>query len=264
MILHRWVARIYTIQVLLHSIVALAKYQQTGMYSMEVVKPYWIWGIVATLAVVILCFGSGLYVRNFYYQSFVAVHVVLSVFIVVGCWYHAYDLYGMLGGYGYWIYATAAIWAFDRVGRLFRIWIAGVCRAKVTEIGGEDGYARVDVPGIRWGHKPGMHAYLYFPTITPLKPWENHPFSVMPTVMLRPSYYRGRDLGGEQVEDSTSSNDAEMPEDVEKSGGQCASRPKGQRPSRIWLDILHQEELRHDQTAPLEAECSHACRRPLS
>lgn len=238
MTLHRWVARIYTVQVLLHSIIALYKYQQTGMYSMEVVKSYWIWGIVATLSVVILCFGSGLYVRHFYYQSFLVVHIVVSVFIVVGCWYHAYDLYGLLGGYVYWMYATAAVWSFDRLCRLLRIWTAGICHAQVIEIGGVDGYARIDVPGVRWGRKPGMHASLYFPTLTPLTPWVNHPFSVMPTVMLRPSHYRGKTAGNEHIEDGSSSDRTDSNHDIEKSVAVVNTHRKQNIPAEVGLTFF--------------------------
>lgn len=85
LVLHRWVARISTAQVLLHSIISLAKYIQTGMYPMEVVKPYWIRGIVATLCAVILCFGSGLYIRNNHYEIFLLSHIVLSEILVAGC-----------------------------------------------------------------------------------------------------------------------------------------------------------------------------------
>jgi hypothetical protein len=213
LLLHRWIARIFTLQVLLHSIVSLAKYLQTGMYSMENTKPYWIWGIVATMCVVVLCFGSGLYVRNFYYGAFIITHVVLSVITVVGCWYHAYDLYKLLGGVCYWLYATAAVWSFDRLGRLLRIYNAGVCRTRVTELG--EGYIRLDVPATRWQHKPGMHAYLYFPSLTPWTPWENHPFSVMPSVMLRPSLYHGRKTPGHLAR-SLNSSDSEAKNDDEK------------------------------------------------
>ncbi|KAK4902932.1 hypothetical protein LTR27_000871 [Elasticomyces elasticus] len=186
LLLHRWIARIFTVQVLIHSVVSLVKYAQNGMYGMENKKPYWIWGIVATLCVVVLCFGSGLYVRNNHYEVFLTMHVVLSIIIVVGCWYHAYDLYGLLGGYCYWIYATSAVWAFDRGWRRLRIWSSGLRRASVSQLGEEDGYVRIDIPGIRWSQKPGTHAYVYFPALTPWRPWENHPFSVMPTIMLRP------------------------------------------------------------------------------
>lgn len=34
LVLHRWIARIFTVQVLLHSIISLAKHLQTGMYAM--------------------------------------------------------------------------------------------------------------------------------------------------------------------------------------------------------------------------------------
>ena len=218
LLLHRWIARIFTLQVLVHSIVSLVKIVDTGMYSMEVVKSYWIWGVVATLAVVILCFASGLHVRKFY-QSFLVVHILLSLFTVVGCWYHTYDLYGLLGGDVYWVYATAAVWAFDRAGRLLRILMAGPCHARVTDLGDDNGYVRIDVPGVRWSHKPGMHAYLYFPSLSPYAPWVNHPFSVMPTVMLQPS--RRYALGSSRSKDeyTRSSDHSDSNEDTEKSVG---------------------------------------------
>lgn len=124
-VLHRWVARIFTLQVLLHSIISLAKYMQTGMYSMESVKPYWVWGIVATLCTVLLCFGSGLYIQTNHYEIFLLSHIDLSVTTVAGCWYNAYDLYGLLGRDVYWIYAVSAVWAFDRAARITRIGVLG-------------------------------------------------------------------------------------------------------------------------------------------
>ncbi|KAE8454198.1 hypothetical protein EG329_005123 [Mollisiaceae sp. DMI_Dod_QoI] len=185
LVLHRWVARVFTVQVLLHSIVAVVLYKNEGTYDAAVSQPYWIWGIVATLCVVILTFGSGLYVRNFAYEFFLITHIVLSVILIVGCWYHAYDLYNFLGGYEDWIYAMSAVWVFDRLARVARVAMVGLRRAKVTEIG-ED-YLRIEVPGIRWGSEPGKHVYVYFPTLTPLRPWENHPFSVLPTALQQPS-----------------------------------------------------------------------------
>lgn len=133
---------------------------------------------------VILCFGSGLYIRANHYELFLLSHIVLSVLTVVGCWYHAYDLYGLLGGDVYWVYAVSAVWAFDRTVRIARIGIVGPKRSIVTELGGASDYVRVDVPDIRWNRIPGRHAYLYFPTVSRWAPWENHPFSVMPTSML--------------------------------------------------------------------------------
>lgn len=137
LVLHRWVARIFTLQVLLHSIIAVILYKAEGTYGEAVKSPYWIWGIVATLCCVLLIFGSGLYLRNYAYEFFLLKHIVLSVVLIVGCWYHAYDLYKYLGGYEDWLIATSAIWMFDRLGRVLRIAIVGPHRAKVTVLNEE-------------------------------------------------------------------------------------------------------------------------------
>jgi hypothetical protein len=65
--------------------------------------------------------------------------------------------------------------------------MVGLRRAKVTELG-DGSYLKIVIPGIRWGSEPGKHVYVYFPTINPLRPWENHPFSVLPTILLQPNH----------------------------------------------------------------------------
>ncbi|KAI0472640.1 ferric reductase like transmembrane component-domain-containing protein [Xylariaceae sp. FL0804] len=180
--LHRWVARVFTLQVLLHSVVAVVLYRAEGTYAANAAMPYWIWGVVATLCAVALTFGSGLYVRNLAYEAFLLSHIVLSVVLVVGCWYHYYDLYRFLGGVLDWIYAVVAVWFLDRLVRLARVVAAGPRRAGVVDVG--ESYVRIDLPGLRWGAGVGEHVYVYFPTLHPLRPWENHPFSVLPTTLL--------------------------------------------------------------------------------
>jgi hypothetical protein len=86
LLLHRWVARIFALQVLLHSVIAVVLYKQEGTYDSAVSQPYWIWGIVATMCVVVLTFGSGLWIRSFQYEIFLLVHIVPSVILIVGCW----------------------------------------------------------------------------------------------------------------------------------------------------------------------------------
>ena len=130
---------------------------------------------------------SGLYVQRFAYESFLITHILLSVFVLVGCWYHI-DLWLPMCGWQSWLYVAFAAWGFDRFARVGRVLIVGVRRAKVTDLGG--GYVRVDVAGIRWGSEPGKHVYAYFPTLNPVRPWENHPFSVLPTALLQLSYCR--------------------------------------------------------------------------
>ncbi|KAH7305107.1 ferric reductase-like transmembrane component [Rhexocercosporidium sp. MPI-PUGE-AT-0058] len=188
LLLHRWVARIFALHVLIHSLIALPLY-----YPAQAKEKYWIWGAVATIAVMVLSFASGLYVRRFAYEAFLITHIVLSVFVVIGCWYHIKYWIGLSWGYETWLYVSCAVWFFDRLARVARILKTGFRNARITDLG-ED-YVRVEVPGIRWGPEPGKHVYAYFPTLNPLRPWENHPFSIMPSVLLDLSR-RNLDAGG--------------------------------------------------------------------
>jgi len=185
LLLHRWVARVFTLYVVVHSIIGLQ------IYAANANTTWWIWGAVATMATVISALFSGLYVRKGQYELFLVFHILLAVFIVVGCWYHVTLWYGAMGipwpdaswGYELWIYLGIAVWFLDRLLRLVRMLKNGILRSTITDIGG--GYMRVDIPKVRWGSEPGKHVYVFLPTLHPLRPWENHPFSVIPTHMLR-------------------------------------------------------------------------------
>lgn len=92
----------------------------------------------------------------------------------------------------------------------------------MTERGG--GYVRVDVAGVRWGFYPGVHAYTFFQTLQPLRPWENHPFSVVPTALLRPSPLERRGSG---LEDG--SKMGSIRDDAEKGQGVAARIRRAQQ-----------------------------------
>ncbi|KAK3386492.1 ferric reductase-like transmembrane component [Podospora didyma] len=187
LLLHRWVARLFMVHVVIHSITALRIYRFFENTS------WWAWGIVATVLTVVLTVGSGLYVRKAQYELFLISHVVLAVLVIVGSWYHLIGWYAYLGktiarkntlGYELWLYFAAAVWFFDRLVRVGRVVRWGPQKARVTEVG--DDYLRVDIAGVRWGSmEPGRHVFAYFPTVRPWTPWENHPFSVVPTSLLR-------------------------------------------------------------------------------
>ena len=181
MLLHRWIARLFLFQVLLHSIISLVLYVDDGLYASELGTPLWIWGCVATVASVVIVLTSILVIRQRAYELFLITHIVLSVICIVGCWYHVWVVDEGDFGYETWLYATIAVWFSDRLVRVARILKTGIHRARITEIGST--LVRVDVPGIHW-NMPGHHVYLYFPTLHPLRPWENHPFSMIPTAML--------------------------------------------------------------------------------
>ncbi|KAF2727914.1 ferric reductase transmembrane component 4 [Polyplosphaeria fusca] len=182
-LLHRWVARLFTIHTVLHSVFLWAARVQTGTYSADVKLPYWQWGIVGTVFCCIMTVFSLLWMRRFSYEVFLIGHIIMAIFTIVGSWYHVILRFGKTGSHEYWLYAAFAVWAFDRILRVLRIVKNGVRRANITEVGTT--HVRVEIPGIRFSNKPGHHGYVYFPTLNPLKPWENHPFSVNSTTSLR-------------------------------------------------------------------------------
>ncbi|RBR27013.1 uncharacterized protein FIESC28_00281 [Fusarium coffeatum] len=184
-LLHRWVGRIFTLLAVLHGCFALAGSKNLGSADWRR------WGSMTLVLSVITTFGSGLYFRKANYELFLLMHIILAVFIVVGCWYHLIMRYEAIGmsfpdhtyGQEIWLYMAIAIWFFERLVRVLRVVRLGILRSKVKDIGA--GYVRIDIPHIRWGLDPGKHVFVYFPTLAPLRPWENHPFSVIPTVALR-------------------------------------------------------------------------------
>lgn len=210
MLLHRWVARIFTLQVILHSVLEFMLYKRQGSVNAEQKEPYWIWGIVATIACVVMVVISSLWFRRASYEIFLIMHIVLAVFVLVGSWYHIELLFTRRWGYEFWLYAACAVWFFDRGARVARILKNGMCRAEVLQIA--DDIVRVDIKGVRWDTGPGRHTYAYFPTLNPLRPWENHPFSVLPTILLQS---RSRSLA---MAASSSSSEHEATADIEKSG----------------------------------------------
>lgn len=212
LVLHRWVARVCAIQAVVHSITLLAAYISTGAYYTDVHTPYWIWGIVATLCLVILLFHSMIWFRRSSYEVFLVLHILLTAFTIAGCWYHVMYWKGFTGMYEYWIYAVSAVWFFDRLVRVLRVCKNGIRRAKVTEISQDT--VCVEVEGLRWSPEPGYHAYVYFPTLNPLRPWENHPFSITHTAMLRSQKHRLINPEGSSLSHHSSDEN-----DIEKGSG---------------------------------------------
>ncbi|KAF1813119.1 ferric reductase transmembrane component 4 [Eremomyces bilateralis CBS 781.70] len=193
LLLHRWVGRAFALQVILHSIVELQLYIGMGSYKEELVKAYWAWGIVATMTTVLLVTVSVLWFRRISYEIFLILHIVLAIFCIVGSWYHVELLFYRKWGYELWLYAAIAVWAFDRILRVGRIAYTGLKQAHTTEVC--PGIIRVDIPGVRWHVKPGLHAYLLFPTLS-FRVWESHPFSVSPLQLRLPYQESDASSGG--------------------------------------------------------------------
>ncbi|KAK5990335.1 Ferric/cupric reductase transmembrane component B-like protein [Cladobotryum mycophilum] len=174
LLLHRWISFICMLQAVLHSIIYLNLYMviQDLDYSTESQKPYWYWGIIGTLALVLLVVASIQRIRQKAYEAFLASHIVLSILAWIGCYLHIWYRFQHKWGYETWLHMAIAIWAFDRVLRLVRSMFGGTKRAYITDI--DDDYIRIDIPGVT----ASGHIYLHFPTVSNWRVWENHPFSV--------------------------------------------------------------------------------------
>lgn len=217
MLLHRWVARVFTLQVILHSILEFMLYKRQSKLDTEQKEPYWIWGIVATVACVIMVVVSSLWFRRKSYEIFLIMHIVLAVLVIAGSWYHIELLFSRRWGYEFWLYAACAVWFFDRGARVARILKNGMRRAEVAQV--TEDIVRIDITGVRWDATPGKHTYAYFPALNPLRPWENHPFSIIPTALLK-SHSHSLDTVS-----SSSSSQHEATIDIEKSGATSTSVP---------------------------------------
>lgn len=176
--LHKTVAWVATIEACLHSAMYLQEYQSAGTLYTESAVPYWIAGIVATLAMSILLVVSVRPLRQAAYELFLVVHILLSILVIWGCWAHIVWRYDRQWGYENWIIIAAVFWGFDRALRMVRCLFSGVKRATVYRI--DNDYLRVDIPGV---HCSG-YAFVYFPSLLwrptlTNRPWENHPFSVI-------------------------------------------------------------------------------------
>ncbi|KAH6681031.1 ferric reductase transmembrane component 4 [Plectosphaerella plurivora] len=186
LLLHRWVARLFVLQALLHTILAVAVYSEMGIYEVEAKLPYWAWGVVGTLFACIMVVVSSLWFRRLSYEVFLLSHIFMAAIVIIGSWYHVVLRFPVMSGFTMWLWTASAVWFFDRLVRVLRILKIGTRRSKVTEIG--DGYVRVDIQDVSWDMLPGKKVYVYFPSLSRLRPWENHPFSVIPTSLLSPSH----------------------------------------------------------------------------
>ncbi|TDZ46853.1 Ferric/cupric reductase transmembrane component B [Colletotrichum trifolii] len=183
--LHRWTARVATLQAVVHSIVYTMAYWQPGYagfaaYAAKAAEPFYYWGIIATIAFCLAAVLAVLPFRARFYETFLALHIVLVVVALVGCWYHLVPHFTFAYGYQNWLYVCFGYWTFERLARVLRLayYNAGSSPAEVAAIPGSS-VMQVTVrlrAATAGSFGPGQHGFLYFSESG--KFWENHPFSV--------------------------------------------------------------------------------------
>ncbi|UPX19240.1 uncharacterized protein EKO05_0009509 [Ascochyta rabiei] len=175
LLLHRWLGYWAVIQTVIHSAMLWGHYVKSGSYAAEILRLYWIWGIVGTVAVCAIVPLSLLKVRQQFYELFIISHIALTLLFLIGYYYHIWYVYQYNWGYEIWMFVPAGIWALERLIRIGRMVFQGSQTAIVTLIPNADNeYIRIDIEGKALTE--GV-AYLCFPTLS-WRFWETHPFSV--------------------------------------------------------------------------------------
>ncbi|PTU19680.1 hypothetical protein P175DRAFT_0503222 [Aspergillus ochraceoroseus IBT 24754] len=184
---HRHVAWIATIQAVVHTALYLVLFFQRSNPMQKLQKSYLSWGALGTLLMLLLLPTAVNWFRRRAYETFLLIHIIFSVGLLVCCFYHTI----IFEGHEYWFYLwlPVGIWGFDRLLRLIRL---VYCNLHVRINAGSlvqyttstasyykaADIVRLDVaPGSsRIRPNPGQYYFLYQPFR--LTGWESHPFTL--------------------------------------------------------------------------------------
>lgn len=177
---HRWIGRIVVLEAVAHTVawavnMHLAK-GWVGVRERVRTDAFTQWGLVATVAMVIILFQAPSLVRHAFYETFLHIHQFLALCTFLGVYIH-----GRLGNLPQQRYIAwmISLWVLERVGRLLRIIYRNLGLRSCTKVTVEamPGEAcRVTFELRRpWRYKPGCHVYAYLPAVSM---WMSHPFSI--------------------------------------------------------------------------------------
>lgn len=175
---HKIAALIMSIEALIHSAVWTAYAMKSGPYSVWSIDDYWRWGVAGTVLVFLMLGQSIRFFRNLMYETFLMAHKIFGWLFIVSMWYHCYIL-GWMG----WVYSMIALTAYDRVWRLFKMFVLnrGYTNIIVTVV--DDKVMKISIPkplAYDVAYRPGCHVYLSF-YHWPMwyQCFQSHPFTVI-------------------------------------------------------------------------------------
>lgn len=171
---HRWIARMFFVDVFIHSVAYTVEYAIEDYYTLELEEGWFRWGIAGTVLIGLLCFHATKTLRAPAYELFKYLHIAMAVVTLVATWYHCKDFFYLEENYTTW-----AIWGFDRAARLLRILINGLNnKAHIKSY--PNGFLEINVD-YNGALQPSGGSYYFLHFGDPLYFYQSHPLSVVPT-----------------------------------------------------------------------------------
>ncbi|KAF1834927.1 ferric-chelate reductase [Decorospora gaudefroyi] len=180
---HRWVARVATLQAVIHSLgYTLMIFLDGGwpLFRKYLTKHYFWNGELATGTMCALLAFSVYGMRRAHYEIFLVTHIILSIVTLWAMYYHV-EIF-INGEWNIFIWPCLGVWAFDRVLRLARIlaFDRNPLDAKATvSYDACSNLVRMDIDGSKnlIAPKPGTYYYIHVLDDL-LYAYQNHPFTL--------------------------------------------------------------------------------------
>ncbi|RXG43553.1 hypothetical protein VDGE_01145 [Verticillium dahliae] len=178
---HRWVARVATLQAVLHSVgytILIIKEGGVDYFSWWWTQLFFWTGEIATVLMCLILGFSVYWLRRKHYETFLILHIVLSIFVLLTMLGHVSIFKGQ---YDMLAWIPAMIWVLDRVIRMSRTlafnprfwntWASATYDPSSNMI-------RLVVPHSSSFYTPQPGTYYYLHVLSDTKFWESHPFTM--------------------------------------------------------------------------------------
>jgi predicted ferric reductase len=180
---HRWVARVATLQAIVHSLGYTLMILESGGWShfLKYWTKHYFWnGELATIAMCVLLAFSFYGIRRAHYEIFLITHIVLSIAALWSMYYHV-EIF-TTGEWNIFIWPCVVVWIFDRILRLGRVLVfnRNPFNTKATvSYDPSSNLVRMDVDDSKnlIAPKPGTYYYIHVLDDL-LYAHQNHPFTL--------------------------------------------------------------------------------------
>ncbi|OLN92815.1 Ferric/cupric reductase transmembrane component 2-like protein 4 [Colletotrichum chlorophyti] len=181
---HRWVARVATLQAVVHSVGYVVLILDDGNWTYFMwwwTQMFWIAGWFATFSMVFLLVASVFWMRRKQYELFLILHILLSILTLITMLGHVSIFKGEFDIL-FWI--PTLIWLGDRLLRMSRTISFNPRFWNTFALATYDSTSniiRLSIPYSTSYYKPQPGTYYYLHVLSDKRFWESHPFTMART-----------------------------------------------------------------------------------